>query len=73
MCLKTIFGHHLSYEQILGQYGVQTLTERRSNAFDKLAMKIKIAKNERFSSWLPKQEFKRYGLRTEHIYKEKYA
>jgi hypothetical protein len=71
MSLKTIFGHHLSYEEILKQNGIQTLEERRSQALDKLA--IKLSNNGRFKDWLPEQEFQHYNLRKELVYKEKYA
>ena len=71
MSLKTIFGHHLSYGEILQQNGIQTLEERRSLAFDKLC--IKLANNPRYKEWLPEQEVCHYDLRRELVYREKFA
>ena len=69
--LKTIFGQETPYEEALELGQIESLHERRCNAFDKFVKEL--SENERFAHWLPKQEFSGYDLRKELIYVEKRA
>ena len=69
--MKTIYGHHISYEEALEKSGIKTLYERRNDAFDKFCLKTE--KNPSFSHWLPRVEFTHYDLRRGRIFEEEFA
>ena len=69
--LKSIYGYKISYAEVLEMSGLQTLEERRQDCFNQFA--IKLANNEKYSSWLPKTKFTGYNLREELIYDEYFA
>ena len=71
MSLKTIYGFHKPYGEILEDHGILTLKERRERALEKFACKL--SENKRYESWLPKQEFIHYNLKKELVFKEKHA
>ena len=50
-CLRAIYGYSLNYVQLLQISGLETLKNRRQNAFEKFALKT--CKNPRYSTWFP--------------------
>ena len=69
--LKTIFGHDISYRRALELSGLPTLSQRKSDFFDKFIKKL--SENTDFESWLPREVFTGYNLRREQIFTEKCA
>ena len=69
-CLKTIYGHKKSYEELLEESGLERLEDRRERALLKFATKT--AKNPQFSHWFPLNK-NRTSQRNERIYEEKHA
>ena len=69
--LYVIYGFDKKYESILHISGLQTLEERRKNAFKNFALSV--VKNERYASWFPRQEGHQINLREKRTFTEHYA
>ena len=69
-CLRSIYGFDKSYDQLLQESGLETLTSRRTRTVRKFAEKT--ANNPQFSHWFTLND-NRFSQRSSNIYKEYYA
>ena len=70
-CLKIIYGFRVSYREALERSGIQSMKERRVQAFKKFTDKT--AESGRFDHWFPVQEKTKYNLRRPQKYMEFHA
>ena len=69
-CLKTIYGHNKTYQDLLNLSGLEKLEERRNRAVLKFARKA--SNNPQFSHWFPLNK-NRTSQRNKKIFEEKRA
>ena len=69
---KTIYGFDRSYNEILENETLESLTERRQKLFDSFALKM-LYNQSVSSSWFPVKLFEHANLRKERIFVEKHA
>ena len=69
-CLRSIFGHDKTCNELLAESGLETLEDRRTRAVKKFAEKA--CKNPQFEHWFPKNT-NRSSQRTGKTYEELYA
>ena len=70
--LKTIFGWHKPYSQLVSDLKIETVSERRQRLTDNFILKT--AENPRYSErWFPLKPRSEHFLRSEKPYEEKFA
>ena len=69
-CLRIMFGYGKPYSELLSQSGLEKLSVRRQNQFEKFAERA--STNPVYKSWFPLNEGRK-GTRNRNVYLEKTA